>query len=290
MADEDTEVLDPDDQVEDNDLNDESPEAENGGEPPEAVTIEAFAAEYGWAPEEEWRGNPDDWVDAETFLRRGPDAQAAMKKTLEKQDRELSDMRKTLDRMARVQQRAEERTHTEARSDLEARRREAAAEGDLDTYDEISRQINELGESAPAADNTTSTETKANPDTDPNFQAWHRENDWYNSDVFLTSKADTEIAPTVAKMYPELIGTREFYDKVAEETKNAYPDKFGLKPQRRRSTRVESGANGGGRNRRGNGKSYQDLPADAKAACDRYVNDEVMTQDRYLEIYFEDEA
>src|SRR2546421_12509972 len=36
-----------------------------------AEETEVKAKELGWAPKEEFRGNPEKWVDAETFLKRG---------------------------------------------------------------------------------------------------------------------------------------------------------------------------------------------------------------------------
>ena len=32
-------------------------------------------------------------------------------------------------------------------------------------------------------------------------------------------------------------------------------------------------------------RTYADLPADAKKACDQFVKDKIMTREQYLEIY-----
>src|SRR5690554_228223 len=49
-----------------------------------AVRLEEKARQQGWRPFEEWDGDPDDWVGAETFVVRGQlfDQQRQMKRQL----------------------------------------------------------------------------------------------------------------------------------------------------------------------------------------------------------------
>ena len=48
----------------------------------------------------------------------------------------------------------------------------------------------------------------------------------------------------------------------------------------------ESGAGRAGRSAsRNTGRSYEDLPSDAKSACDKYVKQKLMTRDEYLQAY-----
>jgi hypothetical protein len=56
-------------------------------------------------------------------------------------------------------------------------------------------------------------------------------------------------------------------------------DKFGKKQNS--SSRVESGSGRQGRSG-GSSQSYDNLPAEAKAACDRFVKQKLMTREQYV--------
>ena len=37
----------------------------------ENTDVEARARDMGWSPRDSWRGKAEDWIDAETFVKRG---------------------------------------------------------------------------------------------------------------------------------------------------------------------------------------------------------------------------
>ena len=53
------------------------------------VDYESFAKVQGWSPKEKWRGNEAQWVDAETFVKRGQEFQSTLKKKSDNLEREL---------------------------------------------------------------------------------------------------------------------------------------------------------------------------------------------------------
>lgn len=239
----------------------------------EPTEIEALASEMGWAPQDEWRGDPDKWVDAKAFIKAGPEI---YKSTLSRQDNEMSEMRKTFEEFKEFTTKSEERAYKRALKDLQQKQREAVAEGDTDTFDQVSKEIDELKEPEPK------TEQKPNADNDPDFIQFQAENPWYgpDGDYKMTLEAE-EIAKVVARSYQG----KAFYDKIAEVIRKEFPDRFGNQ-KRREPARVEGGqdlktAKGG--------KTYADLPPDAKAACDRFVKEGLIEQKDYVKEYFEDE-
>lgn len=263
----------------------EEGDAEETAEAPQEPTeVETLAQGMGWAPKEEWRGDPDKWTDAATFIKTGPEI---LKTSLRRQDEQLKKMGDTLEEFKGHYQNVQATEYKRAIAVVKAERRQAVEDGDVEAVDAFDGQIEELGDAIKAS--VPEEKREATPDDDPNFKNWHSrpENSWYNSDVFLTSKADNEIAPTIAKMFPDLIGTEGFYNKVTEETKKAYPDKFGNK-NRRKAPSVEGAGELGGRS---TGKqTYADLPTDAKAACKKFVDQGLMTKEEYTKDFFEMEA
>ena len=78
--------------------------------------------------------------------------------------------------------------------------------------------------------------------------------------------------------FPDLKG-KAFLDKLDEVLAEELPTKFGKKGAP--TSRVESGS---GRQSRGssNAQSYDNLPADAKSACDRFVKQKLMSREEYV--------
>jgi uncharacterized coiled-coil protein SlyX len=116
----------------------------------------------GWNPnKDEWEGDPDEWVDAPEFNRRG-DLMARISQlgrklgessaTIEKLSAMVAANEKITNRMITDQVKA-----AEAR--LKAQRREAIRDGDFDTVDAIEESMEELRESAKEADEAPAQDT-----------------------------------------------------------------------------------------------------------------------------------
>jgi len=76
----------------------------------EEPTVEEKAAQQGWAPQDQWRGPPGKWVDAETFLKRGENNPRVLRERLEATERKHAD---TIAKMEKMNQQALERQKAE---------------------------------------------------------------------------------------------------------------------------------------------------------------------------------
>ena len=107
-------------------------------------------------------------------------------------------------------------------------------------------------------------------------------NPWFGKDVRLT-RMTNGLGEALRLEKPFLKG-QEFLDALDAELRENFPDKFGKK-KNSPSGQVESGA-GRGPGRSGTDKkSYDNLPPEAKAACDRYVKQKLMTREQYVADY-----
>lgn len=241
----------------------------------EPTEIEVLAADMGWAPEDKWRGTAENWVDAKTFIKTGPEI---LKSSLRRLDAEAVTTRKTMEEFKEHYQKADARAYKRARADLEAKQRDAVTEGDTEAFDRVTTEIKDLDPPAAA------TPPAPNPDADPAFIAFQAENLWYGADGdFEMTLAAEDAAKVIGRQYQGA----EFYTRIATSIRAKFPDKF-KNPARREPARVD----GGGDEKRGGaaGNTFANLPVDAKATCKRFVAEGLMTEKQYVSEYFEDES
>ena len=254
------------------------------------------ASSQGWVPKERFRGNESDWVDADVFVKRGREIMPILRKNNENlmkdlnQTREqLKEFREAADEFKKFQKDNYERKVNEYEKriqDLKDNRAQAISEGDgqrVNALDDALDEAKEGFKEAKAAVKTAEKTPAAPAPTtiDPSLQVWIDKNDWFGQDRRMTAVANG-IGESIRAEFPDLKG-QPFLDKLDEVLSEEFPAKFGAKKGSRTSP-VESGS---GRQSRGssNAQSYDNLPPDAKAACDKFVKQKLMTRDEYVKSY-----
>lgn len=176
-------------------FDDEAPEGDLPSEP--EITIEQRARAMGWKPLGEYSGNPRHWSDAESFVRKGEeelpvlrDQNRRMSEKLVRQEQQLETLRNSVEEQraaveeaTRVARGASEAGYARALSDLKAKQREAASQGELEAFDQIGEQIAAMEEQRtkdlaprPPAD------PKPKPaGIDPAITAFVEANPWFNN-------------------------------------------------------------------------------------------------------------
>lgn len=244
------------------------------------------ATSLGWAPQEAWRGDPDKWIDADEFLRRGIGIHHLREKNtqLETQVKSLAPRVSQLESALRSAQTtidALEESHADdvaaqveaARAALREEIAQASRDGDheaLATATDKLTQLNSANKEAGGKDEQDATGSRPKKDDatapriHPEVVAWFKENQDYVSDKKRVALLHT-VGAEMREAGETSIG-KEFLDKCAAEV-----DKYLGKSTRNGTSKTEGGNGGGGRGNSGGGagKSYSDLPADAKAACDK---------------------
>lgn len=234
----------------------------------------------GWAEKEHWRGKPEEWLDARAFLDKGrelmPVLRANNRDLLTRQEAlraEVAGLRETL----RAQQASMALLEESREADIKAAREEtlaqlkeqlaeASRDGDHDKIAELTTQIAQVPAVEPekkAAVQQPQEQTVLPAD----IQAWFRAHPKFMNEPEYVGLSNG----IAAKMRgdPANAGLQgiPFLEKVAAEVTRI------LEPAAAHS-KVE-GSGGGGEHRarsQGNGMSYSDLPAEAKAVCDRQAS------------------
>lgn len=234
---------------------------EGAGDAPDAATaaVEAEAAKMGWTPKDQFKGDPAKWRPADEFVERGKNLMPLLQAQVKKQDRELAELRQVTKDFAAHLSKTEQRAYDRAFTDLKAQRAEAITAGDAETFGKVDDQIAELRKEVDAK------AVKAAPAAETDDPVY---NEWATRNATWLKDPKMEAFGTAAAGYLRASGETaqgaEFLDLVAKEVKAKFPEKF-TNPRREAAAAVEGAAPGA----RKGGKGFADMPADARAACDR---------------------
>lgn len=252
----------------------------------QTTDYEAQAREIGWVPQADWKGPAENWVDAREFVERGRTYIPFLKRTTEQQAQELETLRAqqrqtdaalkaaqaTIDALEETTTELTETVRTDTLADLKVALKGAREAGDIDSEIEILGKIREAQapvEKKPAATTERPAGTQPNGNADPAFAAWGAANPWFGSDEVRTATA-MGVASALRKQGNKDAG-RPFWDAVTRETNKRLGITDNANRERPSSVEGDGGGSretgGGG----GNGKTYADLPPEAKAACERQI-------------------
>jgi hypothetical protein len=259
--------------------------------PPEAppeVDYEAEARKSGWSPQNTFPGDPKKWIDAKSWVTRGkefiPFLQAAnrdLKGQVGTLASQLDETRRTLQAttkaIAELKEGANEQTitATEAQRDaLDDEIVKAHEDGDIklelklrDQRADVVEALREAKRPAVAATEVTrQTPSTVDATQSPEFQQFLRDNPWFKEDSIMAAAAVEAVRQINANSETVGWGPAQKYAEAAKIVKR----RFGMRdnPRRESPSKVEGGRMEGTTGGGGGGKSYEDLPQEARSMCD----------------------
>lgn len=256
---------------------------------------ESEARAQGWRGQEDWKGDPEDFVDAKEFVKRGEAIMPILRKNNEKLLKELNEAKTAAEEartVAKEFQKFQKENYERKAKELEEQvkqlrqeKRTAINEGDGDRVVDIDDAIDAIREEQAETRKQMAEAEKEKPapqqqTVDPEIQSWIERNDWFGKDRRLTRIANA-LGEAIREENPTITG-RDFLDKLDEElatygkgnTKEVPPNPV----EGRTTTRPN--------NSFGKKRGYNDLPSDAKAACDRFLAQGLIkSKEEYLESY-----
>lgn len=255
--------------------------APEGGAADVIVDYEAEAKKMGWAPADEFKGDPKLHIDAETFYNRAVEYMPIAKATIKKLSERIDRMERDAKQFGEFHSKTAEREYQRALDTIRAEQEAAVESGDIEAHRAASAKLDKLEKpAAPSQGGAISPEEAAEALID-----WRRENKWFGDNKLMTDYAELQADKMLkAGMMPG----PEHLAALTEKVKAKFPEEFedkgddGADPPRRRS------AVDGGNTippRRG-GKGFSDLPPAAQAACDRYIKQGfVKSREAYVKDY-----
>lgn len=233
-------------------------------EAPQRSETEQRAMEQGWRPKDEFQGDPERFIDAGEFLRRGElfDKIDQQNRALRHQDQELKNVKQTLDQFKQHHANVEKAAYDRAIADIKKQRKEALADGDVDKFDQLETRMEQLKDERDKFVQNIQAQARQPkqevPQVAPELQAWVAKNKWYETDVIMQGAADrygTELAK-------QGIAPEEVLRRVEAKIKEEFPHKF-TNPNRDRASAVDTPARNGGTGTKSN---YQPSEAERQIA------------------------
>jgi len=275
----------------------------------------AKARRMGWTDQDEFRGNPDRWVDAATYVARADEHLPILKGTVAAMDKKMAAQEALIaDQNARIKamqadfkefvgftRAAEERAYKKALEELKAEQRQAVEDQDLAKFDQVSADIDHHLKNNPAATSLVDgqpdgvKETAGGPAfSEAVYTTWLGENQWYTERpkmAVYAQQIDTWLTSTKPTM-----SQAEKLAEITKQVKAEFPDFWS--PRRSggsggKGSPVEGSDAGGvvvSKDKRG----YANLPPEARAACDKFCGVDGKgasgtipgyTRDQYLKDY-----
>lgn len=258
----------------------------------EVSQAEKEARLMGWVPKEEFRDG-DHWVDAETFVKRGKEINPILRKNnetllkkLEESQREIAEVKKVAKEFESFQKELAERKVKELETQLKELKEQkklaiSQADGEqvvaLDEAIDAVKAEQQEAKKAPIKEEVKPTSTQT---LDPVITQWMAENEWFTTDQKMTRVADA-IGAELSQTRPDLVG-KAFFDALDKELEEVLPEKY---KKRQRTSPVEGNTSSTSRPSGAKKQSYETLPAEAKAACDKFVKQGFMTREQYVQEY-----
>lgn len=238
--------------------------------------VETKARAQGWVPKEEFRGDPSKWRPADEFVKRGEEMLPIALERARTAERRIQDLetqfQQKLARVERVSEIALKRQRDDLETRYAAAMREAAANGDVDRYDQLANARHDVFE---RFDESLREQTKVeptgptiHPDQMQTLQAWLGQNDWFHRDQEMNGVAQAQHMKLLREqpglsLADNLAATRKYVQQ-------RYPERFGISAKQVTRAAVESG---GGRMpvTATRAKGAADLPADVRAVAEKLV-------------------
>lgn len=148
---------------------------------------EERAARMGWSPKEQWRGAPEKWVDAKTFVERANPAIL-----LERMDKIAKEHEATIARLEKMNQRALEKQtkdYEERIASLKKQRDREVIQVAKDSGAEVAEEHAENWDKYIAAQKPPAPEPTQPQARPPEAEAWVQKRPQYNSDPVFQSAA-----------------------------------------------------------------------------------------------------
>lgn len=238
------------------------------------------ARDQGWVPLEEYRGDPADWRDAETFARRGREINPILRKQLAKKDAEIARLHTemteqgaTVKEIRTYLKKVEDNAMKNAMAQLKQAKRDALAGGDFVAAEDFGDQIDDLKNSPSSIPEERTPKTVPEGTIHPDVKQWMSDNPWfteknqemvdYANGAALSLQDANQKKPEAQRLAP-----KELLDEVSKRVQKMFPDKFTAPAGMFESG--NTGAGGGNFEPKKAGKGFSSLPKEAQQQFDRF--------------------
>lgn len=264
-------------------MNEENNESNESNNSEVEAKIEAKARSQGWVDKDEYRGNPDMWRDAATFLAKGDQIRAVLSKELESTRGELKttkeqvvELKATLEDIKQLKEKIYKDAELQAEArlrELQKRQAEAVTNADGEAFTATTREMErvraELDATKVAPETPKTTPVDIPDPKEAKIMAdWMEDNPWFTESNVRAQRMAYLISDELRGSGSPL-KYRAFLDEVTRRMEQDYPELVGK--VEKRGSPVEGGGKPSTAGKTAKKMTYASLPDDAKDVCDRMV-------------------
>lgn len=244
--------------------------------------VKELASAIGWVDKENYKGDPDEYVGPEEYIKRQKIFTDSIKNQNKSLLRTLREAKQTIEIMTKRDMQKIEREVDTRVKELKQQRKAAIKDDDEVAADAIDKQIDELLDEHRSI--KKGTETQKNDA----FEDFVEENPWYGKDDELTAYADSVgIALDKTGKYTQ----EEIYEIVKEKVskvidiRNLEKKKPQKEEEEEEITKVSDVGSGTNRRRTGGKKkpTFADLTPDQQQVANTLKSQGVMTHEQYID-------
>lgn len=228
-------------------------------EEPEVSEVEEKAMKMGWVPKDQFKGDPDHWRPAEEFVERGENMIPIIRKRAETAEQRAQAAEKKAESVEKYVKMLRDKLHEKEKAAIEAKKRQAVADGDEEAYDRYSKEEIEL----PDFEEEKPSTPEVDPQMEQEFREWGEKNQWYNTDPDKAVLADSYGA-FLKRTQPEL-SNKEWLNKISDYVETKFSNQ-----NRRKASAVDGGTP---KARSTAASMFDKLDDSAKKQFSRFVED-----------------
>lgn len=211
--------------------------------------VEERALRMGWVPYDRFRGDKAKWTPAREFVTRGEEMLGISRalnhtletklgqrdKVIENLTRSVQESHQALKDVVSRSRGAEERGYKRAMAEIEAKKRQAVADGDQAAYDSLVAEQGQLAEdhreavtpaAAPPPEPTT---PQAPPHLEPAVQEFIAQNGWFNTDPQLRDSAVYHHRNVIRE--GNIVDLAAQLEEAKLRVAREFPERFGVRRQ-----------------------------------------------------------
>jgi hypothetical protein len=241
----------------------------------EEVKVDPYvqkATEMGWRPQEDWEGDPEDFIDAKEYVRRKP-----LFEKIEHQSKKIKQVEQALQALMKHHDRVKETEYNRALKTLTDAKRQALRDGETEQALMLEDKIDEIKEQKAEYDQSLQQTNVPVEKVNPAFVEWKQENSWYQKDRAMTAFAD-KLGVELAQ---EGHSPDEVLRRVSREVKEEFKHKF-TNPKREGPSAVEGGSR---KATKSLGDDTGGMPEEDVRMMNKIVRSGIMTKEQYLKEY-----
>lgn len=242
------------------------------------IDVEANARLRGWVPEEDFKGDKQNWRNAGIFMHNyyTGTLEAKLKENTDK----MNEMSNTMDQLKNHHKdvlKQKQQEHEKKIKELLRDQRNAVKDGNTSEYDEITGKIDDL--KGYVSDQSLKIDQKVSVE----FEKFVDRNPWFLSDHEMRVVAEG-ISNSLLSANPTM-EIAENMKRTESRIRKIYPNQF--ENQRRKSpTTVEDGSNVVETDKSKGKLTFSDLPKEAQAAGRKYVKESLFKSlDEYAKAF-----